>query len=745
MFLSEIKEYNHKINKLEITNNNKASVNNYVIAKFTLDNIPANTTVRFSFNENSDYIPHQQIGNDFFMQIPNELNSVSYIYVHYFLKELYTYDGDKIVHVNLDLNTLFNSNNKGGTNYSLSMNDKNLRIDYVLNNGNKQIVRDPNWKDCVLGDKETQNMTEKGEYPLDSKFRNTFHFFDIPNLDSNNLYRWKVTDTSSIAKYNIKLDAINISSYVIDKNDPLNIYMQYRYLPSSSKSHEHYIGMIGEEKDTDSLLLHGDNLNMVNEHFSNNTHRLIYRDYPTDENTAFRLNKENDIGFIFNPLPYKINNKDCCEIIKDGCDDYYKIKYNGYNDKPNKGYQKITLNPDYNYTLSYYIYLPHNTDVNNIGNYYYLEIDGNKPDSTFLDNDKKFNGQWHYHEINFKPKQENVVLDIYGPYDLDIENPMFLYNIILTKDPIYNPLIKYNRTSMIVQEESSSVSQHLVGSYAKKNLENAEETYTPKINIPVPFIDAYSIPDMSNCVSHFLGRQLEPPTSAQSANKDEGVYCATDKCLYKFDGSNWIKTTLDFSKMLNAINIHTLNTSEQVINSGNVTISVIDKSNNVVCQPITASIKSNGLCTSFLNFSELQKDSEYYLVMEYNDPICSNRQSKSEILIKVIEPNITITPYLDDTVLPNSSNLSTWSIPYQNFNINVTVVDSISNINITAGSMNLEIGDKLIQSTLSNDKNTYQFFINVTNENLSSGSYTFEFNYINENTKITKTKNVTIV
>ena len=54
MLLSQIKNYNHKIKEIIITNKNQTSIYNQLVTRFSLD-IPSNTTVRFSLNKNNDY------------------------------------------------------------------------------------------------------------------------------------------------------------------------------------------------------------------------------------------------------------------------------------------------------------------------------------------------------------------------------------------------------------------------------------------------------------------------------------------------------------------------------------------------------------------------------------------------------------------------------------------------------------------------------------------------------------------
>ena len=70
MDLAQIKEFNHKIKKINITNKNTDSIYDEVIVKIALD-VPDDETVRFSLEYNDKYIHHQSINNDYFVEYQN--------------------------------------------------------------------------------------------------------------------------------------------------------------------------------------------------------------------------------------------------------------------------------------------------------------------------------------------------------------------------------------------------------------------------------------------------------------------------------------------------------------------------------------------------------------------------------------------------------------------------------------------------------------------------------------------------
>ena len=105
MDLAQIKEFNHKIKKINITNKNTDSIYDEVIVKIALD-VPDDETVRFSLEYNDKYIHHQSINNDYFVRIPNKLRQITELYAHFFIADLYEYEESTEILAIYDLSAL---------------------------------------------------------------------------------------------------------------------------------------------------------------------------------------------------------------------------------------------------------------------------------------------------------------------------------------------------------------------------------------------------------------------------------------------------------------------------------------------------------------------------------------------------------------------------------------------------------------------------------------------------------------
>ena len=68
MELDEIMQYSHKIKKIYIKNDNKASEFNSVIIKININDKKDNEIIRFSVQEYSEWLNHQQSDNDYFLE-----------------------------------------------------------------------------------------------------------------------------------------------------------------------------------------------------------------------------------------------------------------------------------------------------------------------------------------------------------------------------------------------------------------------------------------------------------------------------------------------------------------------------------------------------------------------------------------------------------------------------------------------------------------------------------------------------
>ena len=100
MTLEEIQQYSHRIVKITITNANTQSSYDFVTIKISGDtfDVHSDETVRFGLNKNpsgQEWLAHQESEDDYFLRIPNQLDSEMYIYAHIFPSSLYEYEDDQ--------------------------------------------------------------------------------------------------------------------------------------------------------------------------------------------------------------------------------------------------------------------------------------------------------------------------------------------------------------------------------------------------------------------------------------------------------------------------------------------------------------------------------------------------------------------------------------------------------------------------------------------------------------------------
>ena len=736
MNITEVKQYNHKIGIIEITNNNSHSLYNYLITKITLKDVPSYNTIRFSYEPNSQFIPHQQIDHDFFMQIPNQLNSTPlYIYVHYFLKELYEYEDDTIVHALTD----FSKMNITSNHYKSTITDKNtLKVDYLLDN----ISRNPNWKNVVQTDSVSGAgvATEKGHYPLDSKYRITdFRFFNEPvqktEADSKTYYEWPNTITDTTAQWKAVINSDKISSYITDKDQPLNMYMEYKFLPSSSEYHEHYIGLKSSTPAlSDPIVSNTDNIKLVNEGLGESTYRVARYGDPMNNEASMLLKKDNSVNFLFNPIPVN----DGCKITKDVCGDYFKFLYNGTNNGISN--QTIKLDTNSSYTLTYFIYIPF---IITSDNNYYIEIDGNKVEDKFLNMDKILYRTWNYHEINFTPKSEDVDIITHLCYDDNQDLPIYIYNVQITKDSVYSPLIKYNKANVLVQEDNKFAYKPYSTDITKVSYPYGDNQYKVQDSnlSKIPVIDVYALPDMSyimNDTDIYLGYYSNTITEVGASGNL--YYNKKEKRFEKSDGTQWVVTPIICAQGPNEIVIHTLNIYDNEVKTGTVSLSIEDADERTIHQYGESVINEDtGLSSIYANLGNYELNTNYYLNIKYSDPDCPLRVTNTKILMNVTESQITLTPTLYDgtnyipdnlagsTVLANWNNVQYATLVTKLVFTVETLETSVGSSKVSSGNMSLYIDDVLIETTRVDD-GIADFFVDNTIIT-ASGTYVLKFEY----------------
>lgn len=324
MDLSEIQQYSHKIIKVSITNTNQKTSYDKVTVKVHLDR-ETNDTIRFSLTESptiDEWLPHQAFDNDYFLRIPNITPSVTEVYAHYFPSELYDYTEDEEIFSVYDFsdfikngqpdetnNPQYPVNQWDGMEYPLQITSYGYEM--LVGYDNKPLIRsllknsvtrykDPNYKNYISS--ETQNlvdMTEKGRFPLSSRYRNS-SYRTAPNLNDDTSFKlphWKkdtiqyshgaekedtlstqeadsvsegykyedntatnaytnkyglsdkcIQRQTKIPYWEAKIHRSGLSPLIddtpedADDENPINVYLNYQYLPTSTEYHQHYFG-----------------------------------------------------------------------------------------------------------------------------------------------------------------------------------------------------------------------------------------------------------------------------------------------------------------------------------------------------------------------------------------------------------------------------------------------------------------------------------------------------------------------
>ena len=418
MELNEIMKYSHKIIKIAIINDNTKSSYKYVTIKIHLDR-STNESIRFSTVENptseNEWLDHQSAENDFFLRIPNETPSTKYIYAHYFPSELYDYTEVKQVFSRFKFKDFFEKKPKdqwGGNDYHLQI--KSSGYEMLLGDDNKPLIRsllkqsltrykDPNYKNYItsgIGD-TTFHMTEKGRLPLSSRYRNSlyniapqFNQTTLPHWDKSEI-KYSNGDTPIIEEdkhtypgttlnngdglndcqkreqaspyWEAKIHRTGLSPLIseTDENEedenPINIYLNYQYLPTSTEYHQHYFGfegknlVDGEQKTKNKTyeVLDGEGLTDINQNFGTqeNTYRLIRHGNPYDNRYAMNLEHKNiyDVNLTNNVVL-----KENCSWERNNCQKYWTYKSQG------KGavYLNVPLKANTYYVLKYFMFIP---------------------------------------------------------------------------------------------------------------------------------------------------------------------------------------------------------------------------------------------------------------------------------------------------------------------------------------------------------------------------------------------------
>ena len=514
MDLYTIKQYSHRIDKIIITNDNLYSLYSEIIFKVNLDDkhIQDNEIVRFSLEPNDNFIQHQRFDNDYYFRIPNILkknandDNVIYVYAHYFPSDLYDYDEDAQLFSIYDFRELLDEHpidHYYGDPYEVQINQE--KYEWHVDEEGRLVVQsllkdsvnrynDPNYKNYIQDDASGNNMTKKGMFPLSSKYRSKQNW-TAPNLQEEYpLWNEETYQRNKMPFWEARINRTGLSPLItngLENQDydafPLNVYLNYEYLPTTREYHQHYYGFEPTENECKTInVFEGTNINTLDDKFgSDNNYRLITRDNPYDDKRSMYVPHGYEIPLSFNNFTY--NNSDD-RLKKNSCYNFWV-----YNSKANIQCgqdfcsQRVYLTEGDYYSLRFYMYIPSYTELNQNCQNCYVTVTANPDDKftywedynddmiqydtttrieevdhtatykindAFLQKDKTMRNQWIYHEIPFKAGRENDI-KIYGPqlHKQDEDNPIFFTRLSLLKMEEYSPTLKYTNTGLYVVEK----------------------------------------------------------------------------------------------------------------------------------------------------------------------------------------------------------------------------------------------------------------------------------------------------
>lgn len=457
MDLDQIKQYSHKIKTIQVTNKNKHSLYNNVLVKINISS-EDDEIIRFSLDPNDNFIDHQQINNDYYCYIPNNLNSKTTLYAHFFPTDLYQYEMLEDLISEYDLKELIESATITSNRYEQKFDEDGHLIVQSTDDKSVTHYHDPNYKQYEQTT-PTKNKTEQGRFPLSSKYRSEQNW-EVPDLNDTKP-QWKKT-TSEAPYWQARIPFKNLDV-------PLNVFINYEYLPTSREYHQHYFGFEPTDMDNETNkcktinVFEGTNINQIDNKFgSENNYRLINLGNPYDDSHSIFVPHENTIPIDMENFNQYNGNQQVCRWKHHQCKNYYV--YTPLNININEltyCNQKVELQSGHYYSLQYYIYIPSKANVINDSCYIAMNVDGitYKMDSAFISKDKALRDQWIYHEVPFLAGENNEIR-IVGPQGSNktntYEDSIFFIYLEMREMVEYSPTLKYGATGLRITEQGKS-------------------------------------------------------------------------------------------------------------------------------------------------------------------------------------------------------------------------------------------------------------------------------------------------
>lgn len=702
MDLDDIRSYAHKIKKIYVTNNNQESSYNYIVIKIHLETA-SNEVVRFSIMEDGEcrFIDHQ-FANDYYCYIPNKVNKTMILYAHFFPSDLYTYDTELT-----DLVYIYDFQNLTDDNITCNLYDREINTDkelevHTLAEYDEYASYDPNYKNYITT--YNDNETEQGMFPLSSKYRQ-FQNWLPPNFADDNPY-WMQTDDDDTPFWEALIDITKIPE-LSEMSMPINIFLNYQYLPTSREYHQHYYGLQSNNNNIINVF-EGTNINRLDSHFgSNNNYRLINLNNPYDDSKSFFVEHqyEKDLNLI-NAQPHRINNKQTCKWQKNECKNYYV--YTSFNSDNNYCIYPISLQENHTYSLKYYIYIPSTIQTNDDSCYISIITDDNeyKIRHDFLSQDKIMLDQWIYHEVPFEAT-ENVLLKIVGPdYHENNDNKIYFTNIKLYEETEYAPILQYTKYNVNLLEDNKKIQKSLSDTSATVRYKSNERWNRTNNTLPSIYADIQITVDSRNNIidnDAIVGVKGENNTFVFS-------------CINK--NNSEIQGTIRAGIFLTNDNSFDLS----------------DSVKSLISQP--KNIENNKIIFDKIDLSNLNGDGPFFIKIEYIDPCYSDNKIFIQ-KISLLKEEINI-----DSVTINGRTINNNQITIDNINdfplqIKGRILDQNNNPK-TDGYCELSINDKVNQSTIIDDNGWFDFYL--TPNDLANDCYTIKIEYYRQyNRSLTST------
>lgn len=778
MELDEIKQYSHKILQININNKNNVSKSAYNEAalKITIETLD-NEVIRFSKQVNDGFINHQHHGNDYYLMIDN-VQGLTVLYAHFFMKDLYDYEEQSNdLFFSYDFNNLTDAHltSESNSEYTLEHIDDKIRVKSVLD---KSVTgdKDPNYK-AYTDIEENNNKTESGFFPLVSRYRNPNEHsnYNAPlgshenedgviindELGQSKNPQW-YKNNKNMPTWEIKIPRTELGNLIkADTNKeiyPINVYINYQYLPTSTEYHQHFYGFEDVTTDCKSVNVFDNvNINTVNDNFPNSTYSIINAKHKADNRYTMTVDHSHVIPIDF--TNYNIYDESC-SWERNMCDEYWVYKTLEHDGDQEGLYFDVQLKPNTSYVLKYYVWIPYDVDLSNgpceVSVCYYeknSQVYIGKLHEAFIKQDdilRKTIG-WIYHEIPFTTSVKSNQIIIKGPKKVNDE--IFFTDMVIEEIIPYSPTLKYTSNDLIISE-GSTYQKKPNGQESCQDVPNATNSWSKKKNISdiKPHKYAYVVLN-----DEFDIRYNEYSYEIVVNNTNVDIFNITDNEDVTFtktgdftfnnnindstNDSNGIFGDLFYNKAPvtvftygpnNSFTLQVYDDNNSRINKGYTECAITtDSSYNGT--PIKdevfylgkKDVVNGNVLYNNINFKTLPHSNNYYLRIDYYDP-CYEKVTHYYKKVSFEEEDIKIQAQIipeegNPVIIPTpattgiiASNGAKYKIQNQEeFPIQINAIITTQNGALPEGYCVLSIDDEVKQNTFVNGDGIADFFLDI--------------------------------